>query len=131
MGFLDYRKMFLLNALIACIYGVVFILLPKELGELNEFTYSVESDFLVRIVGVGLFGFGLLMLVLSEVTEPKVLRNASILAITSHSIGVIVVLFGIFVNETFSTNLVFMSNLIPYAVLILGFGYLLYTKAYE
>jgi hypothetical protein len=123
--------MFLFNAIIAGIYGALFILLPKELGELNGFIYSIQSDILVRIVGAVLFGFGLLMLVLSEATEPNVLRNISITAIIGNVIGGGIILFGIYVNASFSNNIVFMSNLIPYIVLILGYGYLLVTKAYE
>ncbi|MHA1983726.1 MAG: hypothetical protein ACW967_05195 [Candidatus Hodarchaeales archaeon] len=71
------------------------------------------------------------MLVLSEATEPKVLRNVSIVAIIGNMIGGVIMLFGIYVNASFSSNIVFTSNLLPYIVLILGYGYLLVTKAYE
>ncbi|MHA2053340.1 MAG: hypothetical protein ACXACP_04035 [Candidatus Hodarchaeales archaeon] len=133
--YLDYRKMFQFYAVVACVYGGIAIFFPKELGGLWNvdpvFLARVESVFLGRAIGSGMIGIGLSMLVLSEVTEPKVLRNASILIIISNVIGTVIVLSGIYANASFSNDLFFMANIIPHLVFIAGFGYLFYTKAYE
>jgi hypothetical protein len=123
--------MFLFNAVIAVIYGVLFILIPKETLELNEFVYSIESDMLSRALGASMITIGVMMLVLSFSTDLNVLKYASIFAIIGHGTGAIAVLYGIYVNAVFSSNLVFMSNIIPYILFIIGFGYLYITKAYE
>ncbi|MHA2104837.1 MAG: hypothetical protein ACW981_15525 [Candidatus Hodarchaeales archaeon] len=131
MSILNYRNMFLFNAVIAVIYGVLFILIPKETLELNEFVYSIESDMLSRALGASMITIGVMMLVLSFSTDLNVLKYASIFAIIGHGTGAIAVLYGIYVNAVFSSNLVFMSNIIPYILFIIGFGYLYITKAYE
>jgi hypothetical protein len=131
MSILNYRNMFLFNAVMSVIYGLLFLLLPKEMLELNEFIYSVEVDMLIRSLGTAFITIGVIMFVLSFSTEAKVLMYASIFAIIGHGIGAIAVLYGIYVNAAFSSNLVFMSNIVPYILLILGFGYLYITKAYE
>lgn len=135
MSLIDYRKMFLFNSVVACVFGAISILFPKELGELWNvdplFLARVEAVFLGRVIGSGMIGIGLSMLVLSEVTEPKVLRNASVLIIISNVIGTVIVLSGIFADASFSSNLFFIANVIPHLVFIAGFGYLFYTKAYE
>jgi hypothetical protein len=137
MDYLDYRKMFLFSAVVACVYGAIAILFPEVLGDLMNYASSPDpliqkqTIFLGRAIGSGMIGTGLLMLVLSEATEPKILRNASILIVISNVIGTVIVLFGIYADASFSSNLVFRANVIPHLVFIAGFGYLFYTKAFE
>ncbi|MHA1992779.1 MAG: hypothetical protein ACXACX_14580 [Candidatus Hodarchaeales archaeon] len=131
MGFLDYRKMFLFNAALSGLYGILFLLIPKEMGDLNAFVYSAETDLLTRVFGALLIAYGLILLVLIQVTDPKILRNVSIVAMIGNFGGLLVILYGILINVSYSSNVVFMSNFIPYGVIILGYGYLLYIRAYE
>ena len=129
MALLDYRKMFLLNTIIAWLYGFALVLFPTEMGEFNAIIpYTVELDVIARSLGAALIAIGLLTLVLSEVTEPNALRNASIALIITPLVFVLITLYAIFVNVG---NIVFWSALIPNAIIALGFAYLLATKAYE
>ena len=52
----------------------------------------------------------------------------SVVLIIGFAAGFVAVLLGV-LNDI--NNLVFLSNLIPYIIFILGYAYLLVTKAYE
>ena len=129
MSLLDYRKMFLLNAIIAWLYGVALVLFPTEMGEAyGNFPYTIELEVTGRALGSAFIAFGLSTLVLSEVTEPNVLRNASIAFIIAHLVFALITLYAVFVNVG---NMFFWSGLIINPIFALGFAYLLATKAYE
>ncbi|MHA2104930.1 MAG: hypothetical protein ACW981_15995 [Candidatus Hodarchaeales archaeon] len=129
VDFVDYKKMFLLQTVIAGIYGVLFLLFPKELGELMAFTpYTVELAVTARFFGVALIGVALLSLVFSTVNDPTTLRNAGIAMIIGDGIGLLLVVYGAYINVG---NLVFMANSILYAILVVGFLYLLIVKPDE
>ena len=129
MAFVDYKKMFLLQTVIAGIYGVLFLLLPKELGEIMEFTpYTVELAVTAQFFGVALIGVALLCLVFSTVNDPTTLRNAGVAMIIGDGAGLLLVAYGVYINVG---NLVFMSNIFLYAILVVGFLYLLIVKPEE
>jgi hypothetical protein len=129
MAFVDYKKMFLLQTVIAGIYGVLFFLFPKELGELMAFTpYTVELAVTARFFGVALIGVALLCLVFSMVNDATTLRNAGVAMIIGDGLGFLLVAYGAYINVG---NLVFMANILLYAILIVGFLYLLIVKPDE
>jgi len=128
MTYLTYRNWLLFSGVLGIAYGGFYLLFPKVALELNEFTFALQPEILEQVIGATLIAVGLLLLVISEVTDPTVLRNVSIVSIIGFTIGFVVILLGILNGID---NLVFMSNLIPYIVLTLGHAYLLATKAYE
>ena len=131
LSYVNYRNLFLLNGVVAILYGAMFFLLPKEITDLNGFIFTAEVDLLSRSFGTALITIGGFMLALSFASEPKVLQYVSIMAIIGQGVGAIAVLYGILLDATFSTNIIFMSNFVVYLIFVIGFGYLFFTKAYE
>ena len=109
-----------ITAVIACLFGLAFVLIPGPLVSLYGNALSPGGLFLARLFGAALLGFAILTL-LARKAEQSEARKAIILSLfISEAIGFIVALIG---QLSGVVNALGWSTVVIYILLALGFGY--------
>jgi hypothetical protein len=119
------KNLFIINTLVAVIFGLAFVLLPETTSSLYDITLSPGGLLLAQLFGTSLVGFAVLTWFARNAGESEA-RNAIILAmVISDTIGFVVSLLA---QLSGVTNALGWSTVAIYLLLTLGFGYFQFKK---
>jgi len=124
---MNYRIMFILNALVASLLGAAFLLAPGRLLNLFGTETFVSTLLISRFFGAAMLALGLLLWFAKDISDEKVQRGMGIALLVGAVTGLIVTGTG-----TFASNAVIRSNewiaVLLYLLLGLAYGYLVFLK---
>ncbi len=119
------NSLFIINTIVAAIFGLAFVLLPETTSSLYDITLSPGGVLIAQLFGTSLVGYAVLTWFARNAGESEG-RNAIILAmVISDAIGFIVALLA---QLSGVTNALGWSTVAIYLLLALGFGYFQFTK---
>lgn len=117
--------LFTINAIIAAIFGLTFVLVPETSFSLYGFNLSPGGIIIARLFGAALLGYAVLTWFARNAGESEA-RKAIILAMVfSETVSFIVALLAQFSG---AVNALGWSTVIIYLFLALGFGYFQFIK---
>ncbi len=115
----------IINAVVAAVYGVAFVLVPDQLISLYDVDASEALIYVGRLLGAALVGFAVLTWSARNATDTDA-RKAIVLALlVSDGIGFIVALIGQLADVVNSLG---WSTVAVYLLLALGWGYFQFVK---
>lgn len=119
------KTLFIINAVIAVIYGICFLLIPSRVLALYGLAAGPAEALLGQFFGVALLGIGLITWFARNVTDPKAIEAIVLALLLSDIIGVIVSVIGTItgVMNTFGWSAVFI-----YLFLALAYAYFQFKK---
>jgi len=122
---MNYRLMFLLNALMAVLLGLGFLVVPdKILGQLGVDGYAA-TKLISQFFGTAMLGLGLLLWFAKDVADINLQKGMGMALLVGALVGLLITVLG-------TTSGVLRANgwmaLIVYATLGLAYGYLLFQK---
>ena len=122
---MNYRIMFLINAFIAILLGLGFLVLPDRiLGQFGVDGYAV-TKLLSQFFGTAMLGLGLLLWFAKDVTEVNLQKGMGIALLVGAAAGLAITVLG-------TTSGILRSNwwiaMVLYIMLGLAYGYLLFQK---
>lgn len=122
---MNYRIMFFINALIAVLLGLGFLVVPdKILDQLGVDGYAA-TKLLSQFFGTAMLGLGLLLWFAKDVTDTTLQKGMGIALLVGALAGLLITVMG-------TTSGVLRANwwmaLVVYAILGLAYGYLLFQK---
>lgn len=125
---MNYKIMFMLNALVAALFGLAFLFVPDRVLGLFGTTEKYASTLLVgRFFGTAMLALGLVAWFAKDVTDVGVQRGMGIALLVGAVAGLIVTLIG-----TFASNAVIRSNgwiaMVLYVLFGLGYTYLVFLQ---
>ena len=122
---MNYRIMFLVNAFIAALLGLGFLIVPNRI--LTQFGVDgyAATKLICQFFGTAMLGLGLLLWFAKDVTDANLQKGMGIALL----VGAVT---GLFITVTGTTSGVLRANwwmaLVVYAILGLAYGYLLFQK---
>jgi hypothetical protein len=124
---MNYRIMFVLNALVALVFGLGFLIIPNRILELFG-TETYNSTVLVsRFFGTAMFALGLVLWFAKNADNESVQRGMGIALFVGALAGLIVTVMGVS-----SASGVIRSNgwivIVLYLLFGLGYAYLVFLK---
>ena len=119
------RNLLIINAIVALVYGISFVLIPTTLLSLYGMTQGTSEALAGQYFGVALIAIGLLAWFARNVTDSEAQRAIILALLISDVIGVIVSVLGT-VSGVMSA--VGWSAVVIYLLLALGFGYFQFVK---
>ena len=115
----------ILNAVIALVFGIGFVLVPGTMGTLYGMTPGPEVNLAGQFFGVELIAVGLLCWLARDVSDSAAQRAMILAFLIADVIGLIVSIMGT-LSGVF--NAVGWSAVVIYLVLSLGFAYFQFMK---
>jgi hypothetical protein len=124
---MNYRIMFILNAFVAVLLGVLFLFVPSRVLNLFGTETFVATLLVSRLFGTAMLALGLLLWFAKDITEEAVQRGMGIALLVGTVAGLVVTIVGMF-----ASNAVIRSNgwiaMLIYVLLGLGYAYLVFLK---
>lgn len=115
----------IINAIVALIFGVAFVLAPTATGSL----YGLEPDeplkYIVQLFGAALLSIGVLTWLAKNAAESDTLRAIVLALFVGNAVGFIVALMGQLAGVV---NALGWLSVAIYLVLALGYGYFQFIK---
>jgi len=124
---MNYRLMFILNAIVAFVFGAAFLIMPGTTLDQFGAEGRVPELLLARFFGSGLVTIGLLVWFAKDAAEAAVQKNLAIALLAGSILGLIVTVLGISPASGVIRSNGWIAILI-YLLFCLGYGYLLYLK---
>jgi len=124
---MSYKVVFVLNALVAVVVGLVLLFVPA-IG-LEQFgTEKYESTiFITRLFGLAAFTVGLLLWFAKNILDANIQKQLGIVMFVSSIIGLIVAIIGV----SPASGVIRVNSWIPIVVFTLGalgYGFMLFLK---
>jgi hypothetical protein len=124
---MSYRMMFMINALVAFLFGLGFLLVPTRVLGLFDTETFVSTLLVSRFFGTAMLTLGLLLWFAKDVADAAVQRWMAIALLVGAAAGLIVTVIG-----TFASNAVIRSNgwmaMAIYVLFGLGYVYLVFLQ---
>ena len=122
---MNYRLMFMINAFLAVVLGLGFLIVPNRiLGQFGVDGYAA-TKLLSQFFGTAMLGLGLLLWFAKDVTDANLQKGMGIALLVGAVAGLFITVMG-------TTSGVLRANwwiaLIVYAILGAAYGYLLFQK---
>jgi len=122
---MNYRIMFLINALIAVLLGLAFLVMPSRvLGQFGVDEYAA-TKLISQFFGTAMLGLGLLLWFAKDVTEENLQKGMGIALLVGAAAGLVITVMG-------KTSGILRSNwwiaLVLYALLGVAYAYLVFVK---
>lgn len=122
---MNYRIMFIINALVALVFGVGFLFVPSlALAQFDVDEYA-STKLVSEFFGTAMLAIGLLLWFAKDVTDEGALRGMGIALLVGAVSGLIVAVLGT-VSGTMRSN--GWLAMVLYAVFGLGYAYLVFLK---
>jgi hypothetical protein len=122
---MNYRIMFLINALLAVLLGLGFLTVPdKILGQLGVDGYAA-TKLLSQFFGTAMLGLGLLLWFAKDVTELNLQKGMGIALLVAAAAGLVITVMGT-VSGILRAN--WWIAMVLYAILGLAYAYLLFLR---
>ena len=117
--------LFIVNAVVALVFGIAFVLLPGTLAGIYGVTPGPAVNLLGQFFGATLIAIGLLCWLVRNVSEGPAVKGAILALLVGDVIGLIVSLMGTLAG---TMNAVGWSSVIIYLLLSLGLAYFQFMK---
>jgi hypothetical protein len=122
---MNYRILFLINALVAILPGLAFLVVPSRvLGQFGVDEYAA-TKLISQFFGTALLGLGLLLWFAKDVTEAKLQTGMGIALFVGAAAGMIITILG-------TTSGILRANwwiaIVVYAILVVAYAYLVFLK---
>ena len=125
---MNLKNLFMLNAVVALVFGLAFVLMPAQTGGLYALDFTDGGLLIARLFGAALVSFAVLTW-LAKDAKPSGARDAIVLALfIGDAIGFVVSLLAQFAGVA---NALGWSTVVIYLVLAIGFGYLRFVAGDE
>ena len=121
---MSYKLMFVLTAIVALAFGIGYLVAPATVLVFFGTEKTVPVQVVSRFFGSALFEIGLFLWFAKDITDAAIQRNFGYAILISTIIGLILSIYG-------STLVIRANSWIPiliYALLSLGYGFLLFLK---
>ena len=119
------NNLMIINAIIAAVFGIAFVLVPAQVITLYGLTVDAPLKYVGQLFGAALVGFAILTWSARNATDSDA-RKAIVLALfVSDGVGFIVALIGQLAGVVNSLG---WSTVAIYLVLAVGFGYFQFTR---
>lgn len=122
---MNFRLMFLINAFIAVLVGLGFLIVPDRILDQFEVDGYAATKLISQFFGTAMLGLGLLLWFAKDVTDASLQKGMSIALLVGAVAGLLTTIMG-------TTSGVLRANwwmaLVVYAILGLAYGYLLFQK---
>ena len=124
---MSYKLMFILNAITALLFGIVFLFVPNKMLELLGAETYVVAVLLGQFFGAAMISLGLLLWFTKDVEDESIQKWMGISMFISALLGLIVSAIGVS-----PLSGVLRSNgwiiILIYLIFALGYGFLLFLK---
>jgi uncharacterized protein YjeT (DUF2065 family) len=124
---MNYRIMFIVNALVAILFGLGFLFFPARVLGLFRTEAFVSTLLLSRFFGTAMLTLGLVLWFMKDVADENVQKVIGIALLFGAVTGLLVTALG-----TFASNAVIRANgwlvIVVYVLFGLGYGYLLFMN---
>ena len=118
--------LFTINAVLAAVFGLAFVIAPGQAASLYGVTADAQFRYLAQLFGAALVGFAVLTWVARNATASDA-RKAIVLALfVSNALGFVLALLGQMAGVA---NPMGWSTVVIYLILALGFGYFQFMRA--
>ena len=122
---MNYRIMFLINALVALLIGLGFLVVPgRVLGQFGVDEYAA-TKLISQFFGTAMLALGLLLWFAKDVTEGNLQKGMGIALLVGAAAGLIITAVG-------TTSGILRANwwiaMVVYAILGLAYAYLVFLK---
>jgi hypothetical protein len=119
------KTLFMINTVIAIVYGICFVLIPTRVLLIYGLTAGAGEVLMGQYFGVALIGIGLITWLVKNVTERNATGAVILALLISDVIGLIISVIGTIsgVMNTFG-----WSAVIIYLFLTIGFAYFQFKK---
>ena len=124
---MNYRIMFMVNALVAALFGLGFLFFPARVLGLFRTETFVSTLLISRFFGTAMLALGLVLWFAKDTTDESIQKGIGIALLIGAVAGLAVTALG-----TFSSNAVIRANgwlaMVIYLVFGLGYAYLLFMN---
>lgn len=124
---MNYRIMFMVNALVAVLFGLGFLFFPARVLGLFRTETFVSTILISRFFGTAMLALGLVLWFAKDITDESIQKGISIALLVGAVAGLIVTALG-----TFASNAVIRANgwlaMLIYVLFGLGYAYLLFMN---
>jgi hypothetical protein len=122
---MSYKVIFVINALIAIVFGIAFLVVPtialKQFG-VDEYA---STKLVLQFFGTGLLTIGLLAWFAKNVTDASVQRGMGVAMLIGSLAGLVMAVIGV---ATGAVRILGWLAIVLYAVFVLGYGFLLFLR---
>jgi len=122
---MSYKVIFVLNALVAIIFGIGFLVVPtialKQFG-VDEYA---STKLILQFFGTGLLTIGLLAWFAKNVTDASVQKGMGVAMLIGSLAGLVMSVIGV---ATGAVRILGWLTILIYAVFTLGYGFLLFLR---
>ncbi|HSG42620.1 MAG TPA: hypothetical protein VLA72_05645 [Anaerolineales bacterium] len=124
---MSYNFLFVLNALVALVFGIAFLFVPDTVLLYFGVTDAVEStEWVSRFFGSAMFALGLVLWFAKD-TDANIQKNVGYSLLASSIIGLVVTIMA-----SVADNAVIRSNswipIVVYVLFALGYAFMLFLK---
>lgn len=117
--------LFVINAVIAFVFGIGFVLIPNTLVSFYGVELNTAGTHLARLLGGAFIGYGLISWLLKDSSGPD--QRSVVLALTvSELLGFVIALMD---QLQGNSNALGWSTVVIYLVMGLAFGYFYFKKS--
>lgn len=122
---MNYRILFLINALIAVLLGLAFVAIPNRVLDQFGMDGYAATKLAAQFVGVAVLALGLLLWFAKDVTEQNLQKGMAIALLVSAVAGLFITLVGINARVLRSNGWIAMLVSVLFG---LAYSYLLFLK---
>ena len=119
------KTLMVINAVVAVVFGIAFVLVPAQVVSLYGVTAGVALKYVGQLFGAVLVGHALLTWSARNATDSDARRAIVLALFVSHGVGFIVTLIGQLGGVVNSLG---WSTVAIYLLLALGFGYFQFAR---
>lgn len=124
---MSYKMMFTLNAIVALVFGAVFLLMPETILNYFEAEAYVATILVGRFFGSAMISLGLLLWFTKDMPDEAVQKWMAISMFASAVLGLIVTILDIASEKNIMRANGWIA-IVVYLLFALGYGFLLYLK---
>lgn len=117
--------LFIITAVIAIVFGVVFVIIPTQVYSLYGIESNAMLNYMAQLFGAALIGIGLICWLSRNIAESEAGRAIIFSIFIADAIAFITALIGQLNNVVNSLG---WSTVAIYLLLSLGFGYFYFSK---
>ncbi len=115
----------IINAIVALVFGIAFVLAPTATGSLYGLAPDETLKYIVQLFGAALLSIGVLTWLAKNAAESEALKAIVLALFVGNAVGFIVALMGQLAGVV---NTLGWLSVAIYLVLALGYGYFQFLK---
>ena len=119
------NTLMVINAIVAAVFGIAFVLVPAQVIQLYGITVDAPLKYVGQLFGASLVGFAFLTWSARNATDSDARRAIVLALFVSDGVGFIVALIGQLAGVVNSLG---WLNVAIYLILALGFGYFQFAR---